>query len=370
MLLVVSMVHTYSGAAWEKRRQRAIARGFVRHRSSNNRYMMVEDALFETMKLMYRSIALHCEHDRMTSASHHFARMASYSAHNMGMIDDSQYATATRLHRRAGRAKHEVSKSIVDVSAQRDGEDLVFSADPWKGKVLPKLPEPPEQGDSWAAWLLSRRVGNQNVQDGEYGHDVVDDVAESRGGFDSTVLMDVLMNEVMRALLEMTRAAADAIEHDVGVSLPSGSGEVQDSSVEACPCDDVQHEEVDFQQINEELRQHALVRQRLLQEWELYEFVVRSDAGELRSSLEAGDDEWWSDDLNSAESAEGYARVFDSAEGPVSGADVIAKVVSHFGIEPETAVFHEAGLGTSTVAPAGAWVLLLARVGCHFPYDE
>lgn len=161
------MVHTYSEAAWARRRQRAIERGFIQQRPPSSRYMMVETALLETMKCMYRSIVLHREHDAMIGMSHHFARLASREARFEGMIGDEQYEVATRVHRRAGRAKHEVSKRMVDVSARRDGDDLVFCVDPWKGKVFPKQPVPLELDDPWAAWRSRLLSGVQGVRDDE-----------------------------------------------------------------------------------------------------------------------------------------------------------------------------------------------------------
>ena len=218
------MVHTYSEAAWARRRQRAIERGYIQQRPYSGRYMMMEIALMETMKCTYRSIVLHREHDAMTGMSHHFARMASRAARCEGMIGDEQHKVATRVHRRAGRAKHEVSRRMDDVSARKDGDDLVFCVDPWKGKAFPKQPVPLEQDDPWAAWRSRRHEHDLCIEDVAVESRCV---VESRGGSDDasgcddlecssvhghvSVLLDVVINQTLGKLANDTRFAAVAL---------------------------------------------------------------------------------------------------------------------------------------------------------------
>ena len=299
-------------------------RGYVRPRPRGHRFVQVESELQQAVKAAHRSLQWHRVHDRLAGVVHHHGRIASGFAHETGRIDEVGFKKASLSHREAGRTKHNVSKAPGDRSSM---SDKVFFNDPWA---------------SWAT-----RPGQQGSAGMKY------EAGESRGEdreFDVTVLVDMVCNEALRVLVGRVRAAVLDLQGD-GEGAPPSSGD--EAPAEGSLADEQwpQGVEIDFQKIDEELWQHTLVRRKLVQEWGRYESVLRVCAEELEASLEKGGDEWWGDGLFSAESVEGSARMFGETEGPLSGEEVIAKVVGHFGPEAETdmdaeyaEVFLEAGL--------------------------
>ena len=360
------MPHCYSAEAWQRRVDRALARGFIRPLPRGQRYVQVEAGLHSAVKSAYHSLRWHRVHDRMTYSTHHHGRLASLHAFETGVICTSEFETASRTHGAAGRMKHNVSRARESLVGE-EFTDAVFEDDPWAGWAQTHAAPGRDAAvsrdgtsDKWAEWS-SRR---QRQDDASARSEAI----ESRTGYDVRVLLDVLVNEMMRDLVLQVRTVVGHLERLEEDSLLCGGGVVEDRS------DDVDEEQWDAQERDHQhdavLVSHAEVRRRFLEEWGRYERFVRNEAKDLAVDIEQGDDEWWNEDLQTAERVEGYASLLSGACTCVDGAVVANKLMGYYcgvgecdAAEEVDGLLLKIGMKKSSVAPAGAWALLLGRVG-------
>lgn len=91
--------------------------------------MLVEAELRHVVVAAHRSLSWHCRHDELTGMLHHHGRLSGKHAHNAGVINSTELAIATRIHRMAGRLKHSIgARQWRRVGA--GGDDKVFLNDP------------------------------------------------------------------------------------------------------------------------------------------------------------------------------------------------------------------------------------------------
>jgi hypothetical protein len=206
------MPHCYSREAWARRRDRAIRRGYVEPRLDGYRYVLVESGFEEAVKAAYRSMRWHYVHDRMTGSVHHHGRLATLCAKRAGSINDSEFAEATCVHRKAGRLKHGVSrweaKTVERRAACADkGRDFLYDSDPWanahvgdvgavcegEGEARRQEPE-----DTWRAW---RERGGRARQEEDDPECEADESRIADAAVDLTylyTLLNIFDNEVAR----------------------------------------------------------------------------------------------------------------------------------------------------------------------------
>lgn len=142
------MPHLHSAAARERRRNRAIQKGFVVARVGQA-WIQVDKQVRKAALVAARSLELHRLHDEMCGAQHHRGRLASLQASAEGLLSPDLAKEAARTHRSAGRLKHSISKQpVVAVPKQpcvalakwADTNDDDGPADSWEELVAPPLP--------------------------------------------------------------------------------------------------------------------------------------------------------------------------------------------------------------------------------------
>ena len=222
------MPHSYSAEAWQLRRDRAVERGYIQPCPRGYTYVLVETELRHAVVAAHRSLSLHCRHDELTGMLHHHGRLAGKHAHYAGVVNPTELAKATRIHRTAGRLKHGISGRQRRRVEDGDGDKDFFS-DPWAGKVLPMsgsaAANRDEQPDAWRFWSKRREANEEEVRqeganeegeddekkDDEEGKEQNGDKEEKadeaeggrkEGAVDFSVLVDVLANEAMRVLVQ------------------------------------------------------------------------------------------------------------------------------------------------------------------------
>ena len=72
-------------------------------------FVQVQNKVAAATSSAAESLAVHVRHDTLTNSSHHFARDATRSAATAGAIDAVETKWSEGVHRRANRAKHNVS---------------------------------------------------------------------------------------------------------------------------------------------------------------------------------------------------------------------------------------------------------------------
>ena len=118
------MPHCRSASAWEKRQARAVARGYIRSCPPGRNFISVCAAIRPEACEIIRSLEVHWKHDCLLSVPHHHARYATLSAWNKERISDGEARSALKLHRRAGKAKHGISRHSL--SLQTDAEVTAY----------------------------------------------------------------------------------------------------------------------------------------------------------------------------------------------------------------------------------------------------
>jgi len=172
------MVHKYSAAALARRRQRALALGFLAPAPPGSRHVLVPTEIAPRIKTIAKSLNMHQQHNALASVNAHYARSATMLAARKGLLSDPQRNVAMSVHRAANRAKHAWAP-IVPV-------DPLTVADPWAGASLPCRrhsgavgPEdpwwrysPPSCGDSLALRLslVERKVAELELLVSAYMH--------------------------------------------------------------------------------------------------------------------------------------------------------------------------------------------------------
>ena len=306
------MPHCYSEEAWQKRRSRAVQRGYIQQRPSGQRYIMVDGGFQLAMKAAYRSLKLHFEHDMLTGLAHHHGRQASRYAKQVGRIDENQFEKATRAHRIAGKMKHSVSRKWIRTAESSDSacpHDELFVSDPWagmSGSVSVSAAEScDEQEDVWRPWCERLAV-----------HDAIREPEAQEAGDMSHLcaIVDVVANESCRVCLAYIE------EVKARVALPSSgeSGVVQESVGECklseCissydECDDAM-----FGMCDGDVQAHRDKLQKFVCEWESVERLVKYEAEGLEFCIRLGEDEWWNSTLEIAEQLEDYAAKFTGGD--------------------------------------------------------
>jgi hypothetical protein len=390
----VQMVHCYSAEARQRRRDRAFSLGYIQPRPWGQRYVLVDAVLQKAVKAAYHSLQLHYRHDRLGDTVHHHGREASRHALQTGWIDGIEYEKAARAHKLAGKMKHNVSRQWVQVSRDtgaKDVPDELFERDPWAGKS-------PERGgfeassdelrvDPWRPWL--ERAQEQRV----------DARIEASESWDGTsvggilMLVDIVINETVRALVGEVRIAASRIEQDM-LTLPSGSdgshreeGRRHDGEVdrerqayhEADEHDEFQYmwyvTSFERDEYEHDLQSHLRLLQDFMCEWNRYEQLVVFEAGCLDECVRSGGDDWWNDTLDTAEVLEGYAAVLSGGDTHMSKDVVIEKVRCYLQSDEDESdqgvgggielALSSVGLRGNTMH-AGAWTLLLGLASASY----
>lgn len=109
------MVHKYSPAALQRRRERAVARGYVQAKVPGTTFVQVPVVIAESVKTMAAALVAHRGLDISTGCQHHY--LADAALHARPMISSEAFHRAMRLNKEAGRAKHDVSGDVVLASA-------------------------------------------------------------------------------------------------------------------------------------------------------------------------------------------------------------------------------------------------------------
>ena len=95
---VLSMPHLHSSAARERRRLRAIERGFL-VTSEGKAWIQVDKAISKAASTSAESMSLHRIHDEMCETVHHHGRLASLQAALDGHLSAKQAKEAASIHR-------------------------------------------------------------------------------------------------------------------------------------------------------------------------------------------------------------------------------------------------------------------------------
>ena len=107
------MPRKWSSAARERRRLRAVERGFVLPVEPGRAHISVPRALKNAAKQVCRSLEVHAVHDNQVGRSHHYARNATFAAWSAGHISEDEAKQCFSTHRAACRAKHNISAPAV-----------------------------------------------------------------------------------------------------------------------------------------------------------------------------------------------------------------------------------------------------------------
>mmetsp|Transcript_79643 Transcript_79643/g.237225 ORF Transcript_79643/g.237225 Transcript_79643/m.237225 type:complete len:459 (+) Transcript_79643:169-1545(+) len=142
------MVHSHSPEKLRARTQRAIAKGFiVPHSAPGKSYIEVDANIKKAAVAVVRSMEVHRHHDALSGSCHHHARLATFGARPL--LPPTEADAALRLHRRAGRAKHGVSRPSPSTSLTGSSPSPSSSTSPcstpsstWASSLPRVLPTP------------------------------------------------------------------------------------------------------------------------------------------------------------------------------------------------------------------------------------
>jgi len=148
--------------------------------------VLVEAELRHAVVAAHRSLSWHCRHDELTGMLHHHGSLAGKHAHDAGVINSTELAKATRIHRTAGRLKHSISGRQWRRVGE-GGDDKVFFNDPWAGKVLltsgSAAPSRDDQPDAWRFWSRRKEADEEDVkQEGANKEGEADEKEEAEEG--------------------------------------------------------------------------------------------------------------------------------------------------------------------------------------------
>ena len=179
-------------------------------------------------------------------------------------------------------------------------------------------------------------------------------------------------------LVEEIRAAHLGLRGEEIYSLLSGGGHGEaniERGLEDPPQEEREEEveepqsgEVDVETLREDFVWHERITSKLICEWELFRDTVRSSAAGLGENMKDDRCEWWGEDLGSAERIEDLVREIEVSANSLIGEPVIKKAVGNFDQTEQNTMREEydrmvsrAGFTRASLAPAGAWVILLSR---------
>ena len=125
---------------------------------------------------------------------------------------------------------------------------------------------------------------------------------------------------------------------------------------------------MDVETLREDRVRHERIRSKLICERELFRDTVWSSAAGLEEDMKDDRCEWWDEDLGSAERIEDLVREIEVSANSLIGEPVIKKAVGNFDQTEQNTMREEydrmvgrAGFTRASLAPVGAWVILLTR---------
>ena len=113
-LYALDMPHSHSGGSRQQRTSRAVERGFVKPKDAGYRHILVREDVADRVKIMSKSLTLHCAHNERLDVPPHYARAATHQAEQAGHISVTAAEKAQAVHQSSNKAKHNWKKNNDD----------------------------------------------------------------------------------------------------------------------------------------------------------------------------------------------------------------------------------------------------------------
>lgn len=145
------MPHSRSPEQALRRRERAIAKHFLKWVPTGSKWMLVPTSLASAAKVVVGSMAVHASHDVLAGCPHHHARLSTHAVRPS--LTAEEFRTSQSLHRAANRAKHSVGVTALRKPGPSPGKvcwaDL-HDEDEWPSLPSRSSPDQPEVLDTTA----------------------------------------------------------------------------------------------------------------------------------------------------------------------------------------------------------------------------
>jgi len=166
-IVVFNMVHSRSADAAARRRDRATKLGFLRPTPDGRSFLSAASAVVRPAKIVIAAMERHAQLDTSSGAVTHSLRDAALVARPS--LAPARFANDMELHRRAGRAKHNVSRwtdAWSDGDSADGGDPWQCGLDPWSSAPAGCTSSLPSGGAAGPASKPTETPSDRLVDDG------------------------------------------------------------------------------------------------------------------------------------------------------------------------------------------------------------